>query len=80
MKLNGCLFGTHIRQWCDGGVGKAVSYSTKVSTKIMAPHIKIWASFGRELLLLMLILLKVINHLTMLEEKFMSAWLDRYCK
>lgn len=73
MKLNGCLFGTHIRQWHDRRVGKAVSYSTKISVKIMAPHTEIWASFGTEFLLLMLILLKVINHLTVLEEKFLSA-------
>lgn len=54
-------------------VGKAVSYSTMISVKIMAPLTEIWMSSGRELLLLMLIPLKVINHLTMLEEKFMSA-------
>lgn len=73
MKLNSCLFGTHIRQWHDGRVGKAVSYSTKISVKIMAPHTEICVSFGREFFLLMLILLKVINHLTMLEEKLTSA-------
>lgn len=71
MKLNGCLILTS-----DSGmmeVGKAVSYSTMISVKIMAPLTEIWMSSGRELLLLMLIPLKVINHLTMLEEKFMSA-------
>lgn len=46
----------------------------------MAPHTEICVSFGREFFLLMLILLKVINHLTMLEEKLTSAWLDKYCE
>lgn len=78
MKLDSCFFGTPItEQWCDGRVGKAVSYFTKISIQRMASRAEIWVSFGREFLLLMLILLKVIHHLIMLEENFMSARLDK---